>query len=66
MASTKERKEKAMILKDYTKKQLTERITRNRAAIRETSDVEEQRRLIEENHLMLTELDAREFAGIDY
>ena len=55
-----------MILKDYTKQQLTERITRNRAAIRETSDLEEKRRLIEENHLMLTELDAREFAGIEY
>lgn len=42
-----------------THKELTEKIIENRVTLRITKNAEEKRRLIAENHEMMTELDSR-------
>lgn len=46
-------------LKNLTYKQLEKRVIDNRVLLRATKDLALKRRLINENHLMMTEMDRR-------
>lgn len=48
-----------MELKKMSRKELETRLMENRVVIRETTDAEEKRNLINENHEIMAELDAR-------
>jgi hypothetical protein len=45
--------------KKMTDKEITNKIITNRTIIRTTKDLDEKRRLIEENHELMTEMDRR-------